>query len=177
MFFRETSSKAGIVSKSYNINGTDYSHVGIGAMVDQEVVVYHILYSKSNGNTLESSELKIEKIQDFYNPANDKVVSGAIVEVKNISALNLTNFNKIVINLSNRKLTFDKKFESKEDDYFYCSELVYYIVNNSKSEIKIDPIKKKLSGIDAVLLRRDSITYYPTDIFLNNKNFQILKKW
>lgn len=99
------------------------------------------------------------------------------MKVKNKDELNFSKFKQIISKLQTRKLKFDKKFESKEDDHFYCSELVYYIIKNSNREIKIDIVKKKLTGIDAVLLKRDTITYYPTDIFLSDKNFEVLKRW
>lgn len=177
IFFRETDSKSAMVSKSYNVNGYNYSHVGVGAIIRGKLVVYHILYDNENKKEFKKSDLRIENIENFYNPKNDQVISGAIVSVIGINALDFSKFKKILKSLEKRKLKFDKKFGTYDDDDFYCSELVYYIINNSNNQIIINPIKKKLSGIDLILLRRDTIIYYPADIFLKDKNFQILKRW
>ena len=39
LFYRETKSKAGMVSKSYNINDSNYSHVGIGGIINPNYAI------------------------------------------------------------------------------------------------------------------------------------------
>ena len=63
----------------------------------------------------------------------------------------------------------------------YCvPEFSKEIVNESKlltidEYFRILPIKKKLVKFDQFYLQRDSIEYYPVDIFMNNKNFVHIK--
>ena len=39
LFFRETNSKVGEIAKSYNINKTNFSHVGIGSIIDNKIMI------------------------------------------------------------------------------------------------------------------------------------------
>lgn len=177
LFFRETDSKAGIVSKSYNVNNYSYSHVGIGGIIDKKLMVYHILYDEENTKEFKKSEFQIETVENFFNPKNDKVSSAAIVLVNDKDNIDFFKFKETIENLKRKKLRFDKKFTTQDDDSFYCSELVYYILKKSDNKISINLMKKKLTGIDKILLKRDWIIYYPTDIFFDNKKFEILEKW
>jgi len=43
IFFRETNSKVGRIATSYNVNNTNYSHVGIGAIINNKLRTVHIL--------------------------------------------------------------------------------------------------------------------------------------
>ena len=61
------------------------------------------------------------------------------------------------------------------DQSYYCSELVEYILETIDENFRILPIKKKLVKFDQFYLQRDSIEYYPVDIFMNNKNFVHIK--
>lgn len=176
MFYRDTASKAGQISRSYNVNGYNYSHVAIGKFYHNKLIVYHILYDKKNENTTKSALIN-ESVEAFYQPQNDIVTGGAILMVKNVNRQNLFTFNDLIRNLQKRRLKFDKKFTSENDDNFYCSELVYYILHNFKKDIIIKPVTKQLQGIDRLLLGRDTITYYPTDVFFNNYNFKVIKEW
>ena len=54
----------------------------------------------------------------------------------------------------------------------YC-----YILNSTNEKFYMEQTHKKLTGIDKILLKRDSISYYPADIFINNRWFKSLKKW
>lgn len=177
LFFRETKSKAGMVSKSYNINKSNYSHVAIGGVIDNKVLVYHILNDKYEGKKSRKSDLICEDIKKFYNSPDEEVLSGAIYKVENVTASDFVRFRKILNILKMRNLKFDKKFISADDENFYCSELVYYILKNTKHDIELKLTRKKLTGIDAVLLKRDTIAYYPTDVFVKDKNFILIEQW
>lgn len=177
IFFRETKSKAGLVSKSYNINNKNYSHVGIGAVYNNELFVYHILYNNKNDIKQPKSELIKDDISTFYNPQNDKVISGAILKVNGITIDNLHAYNKVIGQLQKRVLRFDKKFTTDDDDNFYCSELVYYILHKTKNDIILKPITRNVSGLDKIVLGRTLITYYPTDIFFNQPYFKAITAW
>ena len=85
------------------------------------------------------------------------------------------NFNEILLELKSKKITFDKNFTTKRDSSYYCSELVEYILETIDENFRILPIKKKLVKFDQFYLQRDSIEYYPVDIFMNNKNFVHIK--
>ncbi|MCJ7933287.1 MAG: hypothetical protein MUW56_06520 [Chryseobacterium sp.] len=175
LYFRETKSKAGLISKSYNINNSNYSHVGIGGIINGKEQVYHILFW--NDGKKHFTDLRIESIDDFFNPKNEKVLSGGVYSVKNVTPYEYSKFTNVLDSIRQQRLAFDKKFESIDDNKFYCSELVISLLRFTKRDFHLKKIKKKLTGIDAVILNRDSISYYPTDIFMNNENFTPVEKW
>jgi hypothetical protein len=177
LFYRETNSKAGMISKSYNIHQSNYSHVGIGFLNGNQVVVYHILHDKANEQNFNHSELLKDTIEEFYNPKNDEVVGGEILLVNDMPPSEIYKIKKVICELESRNLHFDEKFTSELDNNFYCSELVYYILNSTNEKFYMEQTHKKLTGIDKILLKRDSISYYPADIFINNRWFKSLKKW
>lgn len=177
LFYRETASKAGMISKSYNIHHSNYSHVGIGLCTGNEIYVYHILNAEVNKQNLSKSDLIKETVKEFYSPKNDKVLGGEIFLVEGISKNGLLNFRKVIKNLEYKKLKFDKKFTTKNDDNFYCSELVYYILHKINVKFNIEQTHKKLTGIDKIILKRDSISYYPADVFIGKPWLKSLKKW
>ncbi|MBS1549987.1 MAG: hypothetical protein JSS94_09025 [Bacteroidetes bacterium] len=177
LFFRETKSKAGVISKSYNIHHSKYSHVGIGTNIGNQIYVFHILVGRNKVNKLNKSDLIKETISEFYNPKNEKVTAGEIFIIKGISKNDYFTFKKMVNDLEQRTLKFDKKFTTENDDNFYCSELVYYIINKISNKYVIEQTHKQLTGIDKIVLNRDSISYYPVDAFIGKSWVKSIKKW
>jgi hypothetical protein len=59
---------------------------------------------------------------------------------------------------------------------YYCSEFVCEILNSTK-KFNFIITKKKLSGLDSIYLKRDTLKYIPVDIFLNRSPFELIKKW
>ncbi len=173
LFFRETNSKVGEIAKSYNINKTNFSHVGIGSIIDNKIMIVHILPNEEFRS--KDSQLHFETIKQFYHPKKDSVKSAEILRFRNITPEQFKNFEKLILELKSKKITFDKNFTTKRDSSYYCSELVEYILETIDENFRILPIKKKLVKFDQFYLQRDSIEYYPVDIFMNNKNFVHIK--
>jgi hypothetical protein len=175
LFFRETDSKVGRIAQSYNVNNTTYSHVGVGAIIDNKLEIFHILPNKENAKRKNrKTELLIESINQFYHPKNDSVKSARIMFAK-ISPVSFKNFLNTVSSLKNQKIFFDHRFNTEKDSLYYCSELVQYILESSDKKFHISPIKIKISGIDELYLHRDSLLFFPVDQFVNNKNFSTVK--
>jgi len=170
LFFRETNSKVGEIAKSYNICNTDYSHVGVGAIIiKNKIMIIHILPNEELRS--KDSQLRIETIKQFYHPKKDSVSSAEILQFKHVKTEQFKNFEKIILELKSQKLTFDKNFTTKRDSKYYCSQLVEYILETTNKNFRIPTVKKKLLRFDQLYLQRDSLEYYPVDIFLNNKSF------
>jgi hypothetical protein len=176
LFFRETDSKVGRIAKSYNVNNASYSHVAIGAIINNKLEIIHILPSEENKKRKnKKTELLVQTIDQFYHPKKDSVKSARILHVENVSPLDFKNFLNAVSLLKSRKIFFDEYFSTKPDSLYYCSELVQYILESTDKKFHIFPIKVKISGIDAMYLHRDSLLYFPVDQFINNKNFTTIK--
>lgn len=102
LFYRETNSKAGMISKSYNIHQSNYSHVGIGFLDGNQVVVYHILHDKDNEQNFKYSELIKDTLDEFYNPKNDEVVGGEILSLNDVSQNEIDKIKKVTLELENK---------------------------------------------------------------------------
>lgn len=83
----------------------------------------------------------------------------------------------VVSKLKSEKLVFDKNFSTQQDSAYYCSELVAFILESTDKKFAMIPVKKKLNGFDELYLQKDSLNYFPVDIFINSKNFlPVVKK-
>ena len=131
----------------------------------------------SNENV--SNEIKKE---DFFNIFLTKYNDFINLEVlKDIIVKNMNNndFVKIqnkIISMKNKNIVFDNNFYTIKDNMYYCSEFVCEILNSTK-KFNFIITKKKLSGLDSIYLKRDTLKYIPVDIFLNRSPFELIKKW
>ncbi|MCJ7934785.1 MAG: hypothetical protein MUW56_14440 [Chryseobacterium sp.] len=176
IFYRETKSKAGEIARSYNKSNCSYSHVAVGGFLNGKMTLFHILYDEKKQKN-KKTELIVQDIDDFYNPEDEDVKSGAILQVNEITAKDFAHFKNIVTKLSAQKLKFDTHFDLNNDNQYYCSELVTHVLESVNGKYTIKPSAKKITGLDAAILGKDTLVYYPVDQFLNDHRFTPLKRW
>src|SRR5690606_19672227 len=62
LFFRETNSKNGFISREYNVNNSSMTHIGIGYFNNSKLKILHIDNVKNN----RKNDLIISTIDDFF---------------------------------------------------------------------------------------------------------------
>lgn len=172
ILYRETDSKMGKFIQPYNINGSKFSHVGVGFFYEKKFKVFHVL---PNSTSLKNCLLE-QSVKEFYNPINDEIKSGEILIVKNMNNNDFVKIQNKIISMKNKNIVFDNNFYTIKDNMYYCSEFVCEILNSTK-KFNFIITKKKLSGLDSIYLKRDTLKYIPVDIFLNSSPFELIKKW
>ena len=128
---------------------------------------------KENNTIKETLE---QSVKEFYNPINDEIKSGEILIVKNMNNNDFVKIQNKIISMKNKNIVFDNNFYTIKDNMYYCSEFVCEILNSTK-KFNFIITKKKLSGLDSIYLKRDTLKYIPVDIFLNRSPFELIKKW
>lgn len=166
LFFRESESKLGYISQSYNINNINYSHVGIGILKNNALRIIHILPN----NFKDKNDLKIDSYNDFFNPQKDNIIHGTILEIRKSNKKHYKEFEVLLNSYRNKKLSFDKKF-NEFDEKYYCSELVCKLLEDL-TLFKCEKTKVKLKRLDKQFLQRDSLSYYPVDLYFGENNFK-----
>jgi hypothetical protein len=162
LIYLVTDSKFGMISSDYNVNNSDYTHVGFLMKVKDVLMVYHVLPSKQN------SDFKVESLSQFLNPTVHKVKDYSIYEVKGIDH-DQTLF--LLDRMQKEKILFDKKIEL-HNDKFYCSELVCYILNKVDGSFSCELyLNDHLLPFDKLFLDREVLKYYPVDGLLGTDKF------
>jgi len=119
---RSLASQAVVISDNFS----DYSHVGIIRMIDNEPFVIHAVPGESDAET---EFLKCEKVTSFLSV---RKASRAAV----FRCMTLTNatMNKIADNAYlyyKEKIVFDNHYDLTSDAELYCTELVWKIYKKS----------------------------------------------
>lgn len=166
LVFRFTDSKGGILAREYNIGNENVSHVGLGILSDNKLIIYHTDTELSQ----RGDNLFIQTLDEFTD--REDLKSLKIMKLKNI------NFDDLFIIKNNLKkslekpLYFDMEF-LLGNNKFYCSEYVTDILGNTNIYYKH---KKSLSGIAREFLKRDTLIYYPVDSY-NTSLCDIIFEW
>ena len=156
--FKGTDTKPGEIAKKYNISNTKVSHVGILFYRNTNWEIVHVTNVKKNGNNL-----LFEGLSDYYNVNNN---------IDYISLFRINNINKDIIysninSLKDTVIEFDNEFKLQNQKY-YCSEFVVEQIGIKNLKIQ----KKYVSNIQhRLFIGRDTLDYYPVDIFYKHPNF------
>ena len=163
LFFRGTDTKQGVVVRNYNLYSKDVSHVGIGEITSKGIEIYNIT------DDIENS-FQVSNLQSFYDKDNIKYCS--IWEIE--GGYDKTKFRNIIDGYKHKDIKFDKFFLSKDgDDKLYCSEFVVNVLEAIDSiKFKFAKHKKPLNSLHSNLLEKDTLTYYPVDIFTLDSNLK-----
>lgn len=156
--FKGTDTKPGEIAKKYNISNTKVSHVGILFYRNTNWEIVHVTNVKKNGNNL-----LFEKLSDYYNVNNN---------ISYISLFRVEDIDKDIVysrinQLRDTVIEFDNEFKLQNGKY-YCSEFVVEQIGikNLKTQ------KKYVSNIQhRLFIGRDTLDYYPVDIFYKHPNF------
>lgn len=156
--FKGTDTKPGEIAKKYNISNTKVSHVGILFYRNTNWEIVHVTNVKKNGNNL-----LFEGLSDYYNVNNN---------INYISLFRINDINKDIIysninSLKDTVIEFDNEFKLQNQKY-YCSEFVVEQIGIKNLKIQ----KKYVSNIQhRLFIGRDTLDYYPVNIFYKHPNF------
>jgi hypothetical protein len=165
LFFRGTETKEGIISKEFNLESKYISHVGLGIFIDGNLKIFHVI------NSNKENHLECSSLYNFFDKKKE-VTYTAIWKVEDLTDSNLLELTEVINSFKKKKIRFDLTFSGKDDNKLYCSEFVVEVLNKiDPIKFKFDKSKRKLNGFQSKFLRKDSLEYYPADVFLNNQNF------
>lgn len=163
--YRGTQSKIGFLVRDFNIVDTLSSHIGILVFENEGPYVYNIADFNDEG-----SDLRKQEVSDFFYPENETVFYSSVWEVK----LNREEKKKVckILNCYLLKdIKFDKRFELDKPERLYCSEFVYKVLFELDSDrFDFTPHKQRLKGVYKSYLQKDTLVYFPADIFQLNKS-------
>lgn len=170
LIFRGTESKEGIIARKYNIKDTNVTHVGIFLSENNQWSVYHV----ANQTVNDSSFVK-EPFGSFIDPKKENIKYFSIWEIL-MSESEIKNLRNHISDFEKQKIVFDNQFIFYNDKY-YCSEFVCDVLRNvNQKKFDFEIYKKKLNNLESIYLRRDSLEYYPVDVFLYNSHFKMIEE-
>jgi hypothetical protein len=167
LFFRGTETKEGIIAKKYNIINKDISHVGIGYFHknENEFLIYHVINSNKDTN------LEISSLNTFFIENDFKTVYCSIWEITNKQKTD--RIISILNSYKEREIKFDLLFTGKNDNKLYCSEFIVNVLNEIDSvSFTFKKQKMKLKPLYSKILKKDTLYFYPADIFILNPFFK-----
>lgn len=169
IIFRGTTTKQGYYARSFNINDSVNTHVGL-LLFSKSWQIYNVSDFQNK-----KSALQAQTLNQYLRCEDGKVTSISIWQIKakkNLSKLLLNEIEKMKKN----KIVFDKAI-SLNNEKLYCSEFVAQLINKVDKTFKIKPIKKQLKGLFSRYFQKKYLEYYPVDIFQYNCKFTRIKKW
>jgi len=174
LVFRGTNTKEGIIAEEFNLFNTKSSHVGICVFQNSKWTVYHVLNPKVEDDTA----LIREGFDDFFDIDEVSLFSASIWVLKDLSTEEFSKLLKKLRDYEQLKLKFDLTFASNDPTKLYCSEFVCNVLKKvNKEKFSFSPSKIKLKGLHSLFLGKDSLEYYPVDIFQCNQNIELVKEW
>lgn len=166
---RGTTGKLGNLAKDFNISNKYASHLGIGFIKNNDLVIYHVYVDKNKSN----NNLYIETINEFIKPGDLNYL--AVWRLNNINHKTLENIRHTLIYSEKEKINFDFTFNENNTSY-YCSE--YIVRELEKNGVKImHHHQKRITGMIQQMLKKDTLTYFPVDGFENTNTATKVFEW
>lgn len=171
LIFRGTNTIQGQFAKNFNLSDASSSHVGL-LTYDEDWKVYNVSDFESK-----VSDLKAETFDEFHFIKSGRVTYISIWEIAITQAEN-EDIQILLRNKLKQPIKFDRGFNLNDQNNLYCSEFVVGIleaVNLSKFKIPLN--KKPLKGIYKNYFQKDTLVYYPVDVFQKSSLFAFKKEW
>lgn len=169
LIFRGTDTKQGFLAREFNIRDSINSHVGI-LIHNQGWLIYNVSDFDKHKSALQS-----QTIEEFQVCEGGVVTDISIWDIK--TEMNIkTNMLYEIQEVMKTKVIFDKFFDLNNKN-LYCSEFVVNILEKADTTFSLKPIKRRLNGIYKSYFRKDSLEYYPVDIFQSNDHFYKINEW
>ena len=166
LVFRDSESKEGFFVKKFNISNTDVTHVGFLFFNNQTWKVYHAIDVKDKNCVV---------VEDYNNFSikNDKELKIRILEIKDFDKKELLN-NKLD-SIYKLNLKFDFTFSENKANSTYCSKFVCDLLNSVDSKYQFRLTTKPLNNLESSYLKKDTLNYYPVDLFFKDEKFKIVQ--
>lgn len=132
-----------------------------------------MLIPRKNESALKNDEFKI-----FFDIAKEKIKYASIWEIKGLSTEEDYEIIKVLKKYERMNIRFDFNFSIKDSSKLYCSEFVNDVlksVNPEKFDFPLE--RKKLTSFQRKLLSKDTLFYYPVDIFQYKPNIEQIREW
>jgi hypothetical protein len=164
LIFRDSDSKEGYFAKKFNNEiSSKVSHVGI-LYYRNDWLVLHA--DNLKGNCIENISLNKFRLNN-----KDKM------DIKLLEILDLKvnrYFYSEVDSFSNLNKKFDLSFSKNSLHKTYCSKFVVDFLQNHATSLTFKLSKKPLTNIESSYLNRDTLEYYPVDLFFTHPRFRKL---
>lgn len=173
LVFRGTNTKEGYLASNFNIKYKKASHVGIAVFINNKWKIYHVINSVDK----EKKDFRASDFITFFNDSEENIKHASVWEINHLRNSERIDLITEIKRYESLPIVFDKSF-SLDSTKLYCSEFinnVLFKINKNKFKFKIH--KKKLNSIQSKILKRDTLYYYPVDVFQLNRNINIIKEW
>ena len=165
LIFRGTQSKEGLIVKDFNIKDSKATHVGILLYQIPGWHVAHVMQTHSKNDFL------FQPAEDFL-AAENKIKYVSLWKIAGFGKNEIAKLEKVFDSLKTEKIGFDLTFTGRLDSKKYCSEFVCEALQAAKEGCFHFPkYVKRLSPAESIFLKRDSLYYYPVDIFQTDRRF------
>lgn len=166
IFCRATYSKAGLIAHGFNYTDTNITHIGIGFIKNNRVLIYNV-----TDNIAGETALQVDSLGSFAAPGEVYYIS--IWECDNTPE-ELERARQICAAASTRSIFFDASFTIADDDTLYCSEFcaaVLKAVNPCKFRYSLRLLVLR-NALYKSFLQRKMLLYYPVDFFQQDDRFK-----
>jgi len=171
--YRGTKTKLGNIARDFNLKDKFSSHVGFLIFKNNTWLVYHVLDENDN-----QSDLRIHKIKDFLDINKERVFYASLWKINTCGSKEVKAIREYIMDYEDLKIVFNRNFSTNEPNRLYCSEFIVKVLRKSDTlKYKFEKSKLKLTGVFKSYLGRDTLSYYPVDIFQDNKKFIFVKEW
>lgn len=166
IIFRGTKTKQGFYARDFNIKDTLSSHVGL--LMFKKGIGWRVFHVSDYNDIV--TDFREMSIVSFLNE-EEKITSASVWEVNISKRIKLLNELE---SYHSKKIIFDKYFSLKDSTRLYCSEFVCNVLKKVDSSKYNYPFEQReLKGIYKTYFRRDTLKYYPVDIFqFDRKNIK-----
>lgn len=168
---RSTKSKQDIIAKDFNLKDTLTTHVGIGIVENQKLIIYNITNDIADS---ERSAFVKENINEFLKVKD--LLSFSIWSCKSDTD-EIKKAKDILSQYKEKIIEFDYDFLINNEK-LYCSEFVCEVLKKTNAaKFQFDAVQKKLNPFYSQALKREILTYIPVDFFLSDTKFNLLYKF
>lgn len=159
---RGTTKKQNLIAEKFNITNKQITHIGIGFLNNNELIIYNVSIDKKINN----SSLIIETFEDFINLSD--IFHLEIWEI-NSNQSDVVKLKSTINKYIEKKVGFDYSFNLDDNKNLYCSEFVAKILNGL-NDFQYNPCKKESNKLLKSIIKSDIFEYFPVDFFLQNPN-------
>lgn len=159
---RGTTNKQNLIAEKFNITNKQITHIGIGFLNNNELIIYNVSIDKKINN----SSLIIETFEDFINLSD--IFHLEIWEI-NSNQSDVVKLKSTINKYIEKKVGFDYSFNLDDNKNLYCSEFVAKILNGL-NDFQYNPCKKESNKLLKSIIKSDIFEYFPVDFFLQNPN-------
>jgi hypothetical protein len=149
----------------FNLIHNKSSHVAIGLVDSNSILLHHITTSKnSNGNNY-----YVETIDSFI--ANDSNVVFFAIYQLNLNKIELETLKSNIGN--NRVFEYDYEFIDSNNKY-YCSEYAVDMIQKCSDRFKFNKRKFKVDDFIGFMTEDNILNIYPIDFITESKNVELI---